>query len=243
MAKQEKFEKSFAAVQSLANKFLSNQAHYLSSNYQEAEVRKDFLDKLFSALGWDVDHNEQHDPYRQEVKIERPEKKAKGRADYAFSIAPYYQRIRFYVEAKRPQTSIVSPDNCFQAIRYSWPKSLPITVLTDFNHLHIVDSRFRPNINSATSRVVRSWHCAEFADREKFAELYWLLSREAVAGGSIDLFAENHLPQQQVAARQYSLFAGEAREFDDDFLQKLDEWRESLANLFKHTNSALNDNS
>ena len=148
--------------------------------------------------------------------------------------------MRFFVEAKRPQPNIVTPDNCFQAIRYSWPKSLPITVLTDFNHLHIIDSRFRPNIDSAVTRCVRNWHCSEFANRGTFEEIYWLLSREAVAKGNIDMFAEEHLPEQQVAARQYSLFPGEAREFDDDFLQKLDGWRESLASVFKLANGALN---
>src|SRR5260221_11982278 len=73
---QQEFEKAWTAVQSLSEKFLENQAHYLSPNYQEAQVRQDFIDKLFSALGWDVGHNVQHDPYRQEVKIERPEKKS-----------------------------------------------------------------------------------------------------------------------------------------------------------------------
>ena len=78
MKGQPDFDKAWIAVQALSQKFLANQAHYLSQNYQEAEVRKDFIDKLFSALGWDVDHDVQHDPYRQEVKIERPEKGQKA---------------------------------------------------------------------------------------------------------------------------------------------------------------------
>jgi len=191
------------------------------------------------ALGWDVDHSLQHDPYRREVKIEKHEKRAKGRADYAFSLAPYYQRVRFFVEAKRPQINIATPDNCFQAIRYSWPKGLPIAVLTDFQHIHIIDSRFRPNINSAENRVVRSWNCNHFDNKDTFAELYWLLSREAVAKGSIENFAALELPAPQTATRQYSLFANDAREFDDVFLKQMDDWRESLANVFKQANYAL----
>src|ERR1700730_7052425 len=65
------FEKAWVLVKRLSQDFLSNKAHYLSSDYQESEVRKDFIDKLFVALGWDVDHNFQLDPYRQEVKIEK----------------------------------------------------------------------------------------------------------------------------------------------------------------------------
>jgi adenine-specific DNA-methyltransferase len=240
MATDDQFEKSWLAAQALAKKFTQNSSHYLSSEYQEAEVRQDFVDKFYKALGWDVGHDIQHDPYRREVRIEKPEKKSKGRADYAFSIAPHYRRVRFFVEAKRPQENIKTPDNCFQAIRYSWPKGLPIAVLTDFNYLHIIDSRFRPNINSATSRVARSWHHSDMLDREKFAEIYYLLSRQAVANGSLDIFAETELPPLQVAAKQYTLFAGEARDFDDDFLNKLDEWRETLAAVFKRAQNELN---
>jgi adenine-specific DNA-methyltransferase len=224
-------------VQSLAKKFLSNKQHYLSSEYQETHVREDFINKLFNMLGWE----RSDDPSRQEMKLEKPEKKAKGRADYAFSLAPHYQRVRFFVEAKRPQANIATQDNCFQAIRYSWPKGLPIAVLTDFHYLYIIDSRFRPNISSADSRIVRKWHCSDYSDREKFAELYWLLSREAVAQGRIEVFAETQLPAPQSAVKQYSLFAGEAREFDDDFLQKLDDWRVSLASAFKRANVELTD--
>lgn len=233
MPESDDFEKAWSAIQSLAKEFSSNEHHYLSPAYQEAEVRKDFIDKFFKALGWDVDHEREHDPWQQEIKIEKSERKSKGRADYAFSLAPHYRRVRFFVEAKRPQSDIATPDNCFQAIRYSWPKGVPISVLMDFNTLHLIDSRYRPNINTATSRVVRTWHYTDYAKEKQFAEIYWLLSREAVASGSIENFVENELPTPQVATRQYTLFAGEAREFDEDFLQKLDEWREALAGVFK----------
>ena len=238
----ERFEKSWFAVQSLAKKFLSNLKHYTSKDYQEAEVRKDFIDKLFVALGWDVNHESQHDPYRQEVKIEKPEKKAKGRADYSFSIAPHFKRVRFFVEAKRPQQDIATADNCFQAIRYSWPRNLPIAILTDFQYIYVLDSRYRPNINSSVSRIVDKWHCNDFNNRESFERLYWLLSREAVIKGAIENYADNVLPPPQSAVKQYSLFAHDVREFDDDFLQQLDDWRVSLASAFKKANNALTDN-
>jgi adenine-specific DNA-methyltransferase len=45
-----------------------------------------------------------------------------------------------------------------------------------------------------------------------------------------------------VAARQYNLFPGETRDFDDDFLIKLDEWREQLAISFKRADPGLDSN-
>ena len=236
-------DEAFESVKALTEAFLDNKRHYVDSgSYQEAEVRSDFIDKFFIALGWDVNHDHQRDPYRQEVKIEKPDLRRSGRADYAFSLAPFFRRTRFLVEAKRPQPNILSPDNCFQTIRYGWPQRTPICVLTDFNNLHILDTRYRPNINSAVSRVVKSWHCSEFADRSKFEEIYWLLAREAVEEDSIERFAADFLPVQQVAARQYELLPTETRDFDDDFLIKLDEWREQLAVSFKQADTDLSSN-
>ncbi len=228
-------EAAHAKVMTLVSNFRANQRYYFSDKYLEMDVRTDFINHLFHALGW----IRSNDPYRQEMKLEQSSHATKGRADYAFSLAPSYHRVRFYVEAKRPQPSIDTPDNCFQAIRYSWPKGIPITALTDFCHIHVVDCRFRPNIDTAAKRIVRTWHYTELENRDRFCELYWLLSREAVSNGSIENFARNELPPEQVAAKQYSLFPGEAREFDDDFLQKLDGWRERLARSFKRADTSL----
>lgn len=233
------FDAAWRQARILVQKFRANEAHYRSGAYQEAHLRNEFLNKLFVALGWDVLHDHEHDPYRQEVRIERPDRRAPGRADYAFSLAPAYQRVRFLMEAKRPQNEIATPDNCFQAIRYSWPLGLPIVILTDFQHIHVLDSRFRPNINSAVSRIVKTWSYTDLEDRESFSEIYWLLSREAVSQNSIDRFASDILPSSSVASRQYSLFPAETRDFDDDFLQRMDEWRGQLANIFKKARRSL----
>lgn len=83
------FEKSHFAVCRLVDKFTENKSHYLSKSYQEAEVRNDFINKLFIYLGWDVNHEDQIDLHRQEVKIEKSVKRLNGRADYAFSISPH----------------------------------------------------------------------------------------------------------------------------------------------------------
>ena len=105
--------------------------------------------------------------------------------------------------------------------------------------MHVIDSRFKPNINSATTRVVASWSLRDFHDRERFGKLYWLLSREAVRDGSIERFAQTQLPIEGVAVRQYSLFPEEVRDFDDDFLGKLDNWRSQLAVILNRARKGL----
>ena len=65
------FQESHAQVCALIADFREREAFYLSVEYQEAEARQDFIDKFWIALGWDVRHDRQKNPYEQEVKVER----------------------------------------------------------------------------------------------------------------------------------------------------------------------------
>lgn len=103
------FELSHARVCELVDRFERHaKDRYLQSNYQEAEVRKDFIDPLLKALDWDVDHDREHNPYEQEVKVERAVTVARAhkRADYAFYLAPNFRDVRFFVEAKKPSVDL-----------------------------------------------------------------------------------------------------------------------------------------
>jgi len=42
------------AIKALVAKFDQNKESYLRSTYNEAQVRTEFIDPLFEALGWDV---------------------------------------------------------------------------------------------------------------------------------------------------------------------------------------------
>ena len=235
------FEDAHAAVINLVDRFEKNQHHYLSSSYQEQEARKDFLDKFFMALGWDVNHETQTNPYEQEVKIEKSVTTgvAKRRADYSFSLAPHFnKRPRFFVEAKRPQQDIATPDNYFQSIRYSWSHQLPLVVLTDFHTFHIIDSRYRPDIRTALPRKLAVYNFREYRDVDVFAKIYWLFSRKATAQDAIGKYAET-LEKPTSASKQLGLFAGGYQNIDDAFLGQLDQYREELARSFKRHNPSL----
>ena len=237
-----KFDDAFARVQKLVAIFESGKDRYLSSDYQEAEVRKDFIDKFFTALGWDVNHDEQTNPYAQEVKVERGvnEGSSRKRADYAFHLAPNFRDVRFYVEAKRPSKDFASSDNCHQAIRYGWftKRTSPFAVLTSFEDFFILDCRLKPNINDTLSRIVERFSYTDYADSEKFARIYWLFSREAVADGSLEKFADNR-PVARGKRYQRGLFKGSDTQPDEDFLVELDSYRQQLAQAFKRANPDL----
>lgn len=233
-------ESAYNTIEKLVNDFKNNERHYLASDYSESQARLDFIDKLFIALGWDVNHEHQKNPYEQEVKVERrvKDKETQKRADYAFFLEPNYRDPKFYVEAKKPSRSLDNPYDYFQAIRYGWNAQTPLVVLTDFEEFHILDSRFKPDIKYTKERKVLSFHYTDYLDKEKFAKLYYLFSREAVGNGAIEKFAET-MPKPRGKAVQKGHFPGSYQSIDESFLTELDEIRNTLARSFKKKNPAL----
>jgi type I restriction-modification system DNA methylase subunit len=233
------FETAFSKVQELVTTFRDNESFYQSAEFSEAQARKDFIDKFFIALGWDVNHETQKNPYEQEVKVERNESGSQRRADYAFFLLPNFRDVRFFVEAKKPHGEFGSPDNYFQTIRYGWGNQTPFAVLTNFDELHILDCRYEPNIGDTLSRVIKKFAFADYANSEKFAEIYWLFSREAVANHSLQKYAETLSPPKSRTFRT-ELFKRADQPPDESFLIKLDGYREILAKAFKVKNPNLN---
>ncbi|MCX6834073.1 MAG: N-6 DNA methylase, partial [candidate division Zixibacteria bacterium] len=234
-------DRAFEDVGSLAEAFRRNETHFKSPDYSEAAARKDFIDKFWIALGWDVNHDTQSNPYEQEVKVERSVVTGgnQRRADYAFYLAPNFHDVRFYVEAKKPSVDIGTAENYFQLIRYGWNSDTPLAALTDFEQFHILDCRYRPDIETAINRAVGRYHYTDYAKQDKFAEVYWLFSREAVAAGSIEKRVKE-LPKPRGRAVQRGLFPGGYQSIDETFLAQLDEFRKALALSFKNRNPELN---
>src|SRR5271155_863053 len=235
-------EEARRKVAQLVEAFHSGREKFLSADYSEAQARIDFIDKFWTALGWDVNHERQTNPYEQEVKVERgvPVSGRGRRADYAF-LAPNFRDVRFFVEAKRPGPNIDNPDDYFQLIRYGWNSHAQLSVLTSFENFRVVDCRYRPDIDSALLHSITelSFHYLQYADPEAFAKIFYLFSRQAVAAGSLDRYAQS-LPKPVGKAVQRGLFpSGRLQPVDESFLQDLDDFRSDLAKSFKRCNPRL----
>ena len=236
------FELAHEIIKGLVINFQAKESYYLKSDYQEAETRKDFIDKFFIALGWDVNHDHQKNPYEQEVKVEPPvlvEGRNK-RADYSFALAPNYREPRFYAEAKKPSVELKSPQNYFQTIRYAWNRATPLAVLTNFYEFHVLDCRYKPNLENSVDRAIDgySFSYKDFLKEESFRRFYDLFSHEAVSSGSIEKISSDLRPPRG-KAYQKGLFKGGYQKIDETILEELDEYRLVLAKAFKRTNSKL----
>jgi len=233
------FADAFARVKELVSIFNQNEARYLSPGYSEAQARLDFIDKFWIALGWDVAHENQTDPYKQEVKVERgvATNEWRKRSDYAF-LAPNFRDVRFYVEAKKPHVGLDNADYYFQTIRYGWNSHTPVAVLTDFEELRVLDCRYKPDITTALGHAVLKYHYTDYADEQKFRTIYHLFSRESVLEGSIESFAQG-LPKLSRKRALRGAARDEHQDIDEAFLKELDEYREELARAFKRKNPEL----
>ncbi|HEX7415450.1 MAG TPA: TaqI-like C-terminal specificity domain-containing protein [Bacteroidia bacterium] len=232
------FETSYEKVKKLVEDFKTGEKHYLSQSFNEQEARKYFIDKFFIALGWDVNHDYQKDPSKQEVKIEKTQSNQK-RTDYTFFLNPNFKDPKFFVEAKKPSQNLKNADYYFQTIRYGWNATTPIALLTDFEELHILDCRFRPDISYVLNNPNhKQYHYSQYTDKEKFAEIYYLFSREAVLDNSLERYSEA-LPKPKGKAFQKGLFKGGYQPVDESFLEYLDEVRTSLAKAFKRNDESL----
>jgi hypothetical protein len=65
------FDSALEIIATLVKDFKASEVHHLSPAYSEAQVRKDYIDNFWTALGWDVNHVAQRNPYEQEVKVDR----------------------------------------------------------------------------------------------------------------------------------------------------------------------------
>jgi len=89
----------------LVERFHRNYKQYSSPDYNEADLRREFIDPLFEMLGWDVSNKAGHAPQYKEVLYE-PSQEVEGGTktpDYAFRIG---EVVKFFVEAKKPSIDI-----------------------------------------------------------------------------------------------------------------------------------------
>ncbi len=215
---------AFQQIQKLANDFKQQESAYINSSYSEQRVRGDYINKFFMYLGWDVTHEDQKNPYEQEVKIENPINmgNSQHRADYAFYVAPNFRDVKFFVEAKKTSRNLANADDYYQTIRYGWNQKTPVAILTDFEEFHILDCRYKPDIKTALERKIEVFHYSDYANEEKFKRIYYLFSKNEVAKGSIEKYSAS-LPSPKGKSSQKGFLKSSYQPVDEAFLEQLDE--------------------
>jgi hypothetical protein len=183
----------------LVDRFERNREAYKSGAYNETQVRREFLDPFFKALGWDIDNEQGYAEAYKDVVHEDAIKIGDGtRApDYSFRIGG---TRKFFLEAKRPSVDIKNDASpAFQLRRYAWTTKLPLSILTDFEEFAVYDCRVKPDQKDKAS-VARVLYIpfTEYATR--WDEIAGVFSRDSVLKGSFDKYAEENKAKRGTAA-------------------------------------------
>lgn len=203
------------AVLGLVARFRDHIDHYKGPGYNETRLRREFVDPLFHALGWDVQNAEgRAAPYREVLHEDSIQIAGSAKApDYAFRIG---STRKFFVETKKPAIHILlHAESAYQLRRYAWSAKLPLSILTDFEEFAVYDTRIRPAKSDSPSKARVLY--VTFEEYEKrWPEIAGIFGRDAILRGAFDKFAESTKKRGTT-------------EVDDAFLTTIREWREALA--------------
>src|SRR3989304_9569834 len=177
-------------TEDIVERFSRNIDVYKSGSYNEAQVRREFIEPFFEVLGWDVYNRQGYAEQYKDVVHEDSKKVGCSlkAPDYSFRIGG--QR-KFFLEAKKPSVKIkedVGP--AYQLRRYAWSAKLPLSIVTDFEEFAVYDCRVKPDPSDKVS-LCRIAYFTYDQYLEKFDEIYNTFSKEAVLKGSFDRYIES----------------------------------------------------
>jgi type I restriction-modification system DNA methylase subunit len=225
MAKEEAYKK----IQELVTRFGEQIDSYKQTDYNETLTRRDFIDPLFKAMGWDVDNSQGYaEAYREVIHEDRVKVgKATKAPDYSFRLGG--GKRLFFVEAKKPSVSIKDDISvAYQIRRYGWSAKLPISIITDFEEFAVYDCTKKPNPTDK-SGVARIKYI-NFKDYLNEFEYLWdTFSKERVLKGSFDRYIQSDTVKKGTAT------------VDKEFLSSLDNWRTYLATTISLRNKELDE--
>jgi predicted type IV restriction endonuclease len=204
-------------LRELVERFDAHKDAYRSAEYNEAQLREEFLNPLFEALGWDVHNRKGYAaPYKEVIHEDAIKIGGRTKApDYCFRAGGGMRS--FFVEAKKPSVDISEAAGpAYQLRRYAWSAKLPVSILTDFEELAVYDCRIRPERTdkASTARIMlRKYN--EYLDC--WDELVALFSPEAIRRGSLERLVASKRIKKGTA------------EVDAAFLDEIESWRTDLA--------------
>ncbi len=200
----------------LVQRFERNLESYRSQGYNETQLRQEFINPFFEALGWDVTNKTGHAEAYKDVIHEDAIKvgSATKAPDYCFRIGG---TRKFFLEAKKPSVSIKDDINpAYQLRRYAWSAKLPLSILTDFEEFAVYDCRILPKSNDKPS-IGRILYLTYNEYATHWDEIASIFSKDAVLKGSFDKFVVSGKGKRGTS------------EVDAAFLTEIEAWRDTLA--------------
>lgn len=217
-----------AVVRELVDRFPApGSPTFLALN--ETEVRREFIDPFFKALGWDVDNvagevrNYKEVIHEDRIRIAN----TKGRTsapDYAFRIGG---KRRFFVEAKKPAVNLRDdPRPAYQLRRYAWSATLPLSIVSDFQEFSVYNCTIEPSPDDRADTACEIYIAYQDYEKE-WERIRVLFSKEAVLDGELERYITRATGRQGT------------RSVDSAFLRDMESFRLILARDIAARNTNL----
>jgi type I restriction-modification system DNA methylase subunit len=195
------------------------------SSYKEEEIKIEFINPFFEALGWDVRNKSNKPPDQREVRFEdtlRSEGETQ-RPDYSFWLD---RERKFFLDAKKPSVNIeggITP--AFQIKRYAYSSTLPLAIVTDFEEFAVYDCRIKP-FKFDKPQKSRLLLIKYYEYEKRWDEIASLFSKESVQKGSLG-----------------SIPPPKGDKVDDALLEDISDWRNALAASITKMNPEISQKS
>ncbi|MHB8402408.1 MAG: Eco57I restriction-modification methylase domain-containing protein [Bacteroidia bacterium] len=223
-------EEAKAIIEKLVNRFAEQRNGYHAADYNETKTRRDFIDPLFTAFGWDMDNSQDvAEPYREVIHEDKVKIQGKTKApDYGFRLQGAKERL-FFVEAKKPSVSLkTNKESAFQVRRYGWNSGVSVSILTNFEEFIIYDCSKKPALTESPA-VGRLKYFTYDQLLKEFDFIYDIFSHEAVVKGRFDNYVKSDTAKKGTQTP------------DKEFVVSLDKWRRFIAIDIAKSNLKLNE--
>jgi len=191
--------------------------------FGETNIRTNYIDKLFEALGWEITNI--YEVEREFSQKDKSKESSTKRVDYAFKIN---NKIKFFVEAKDSSVYLKhNKDAIFQAKRYAYSSNgkAPIVILTDFEEFRVFNVLTAPHYDNPDEHLLKNY-CFKYDKYIQNWDLLWeTFSKEAI---------ENNSLQNIIGT-----VTKNTRTMDREFLDQITKWREILAKNIAIRNKSL----
>ena len=149
-------------VHRLVDRFDTYRKRFSSPGYKEEWIRRDFIDPLFEASGWDIANYKgvPVDPLYEDPLTGRGSTRARATPSALVAVGSSSLKPR------KPSVNLeggIGP--AFQLRRYAWTASLTLYVLTDFEELAIYYCRYRPKKDDSPK-----WARIDFITYEQYPD-------------------------------------------------------------------------
>jgi hypothetical protein len=191
--------------------YLRGQEHY-----NEAQLRIQFVDPFFRALGWDIGNTQKSALKYLEVVVNDPIN-VHGKTlylDYSFR---YGETRKFIVETKKPSVRI--KDDAAAALqlrRYAWNEKISLSILTNFDEFSVYDCTVKP-LHGDSAAVARIAYFPYTEYPEKWDWIEKIFAKVSIRKGSFDEFSKSTKGRRGTIS------------VDEDLLSEIEKWRDLLA--------------